>query len=65
MLLNRPQLHRQLHQSNPVKKSTFARQFRRLFTVLALESSCDDSCAAVVTSSRQILSNVVVKQIDM
>lgn len=48
-----------------MKISIFPRQFRRLFTVLALESSCDDSCAAVVTSSRQILSNVVVKQNDM
>jgi len=34
----------------------------RHFTVLALESSADDSCAAVVTSSGQILSNVVLKQ---
>ncbi|KAI0644366.1 peptidase M22 glycoprotease [Trametes meyenii] len=35
---------------------------RRHFTVLALESSADDTCAAVVTSDRQILSNVVVNQ---
>ncbi|KAI0666713.1 glycoprotease [Trametes maxima] len=35
---------------------------RRRFTVLALESSADDTCAAVVTSDRQILSNVVVNQ---
>jgi hypothetical protein len=35
---------------------------RRQFTVLALESSADDTCAAVVTSSRKILSNVVLKQ---
>ncbi|KAH8985695.1 glycoprotease family-domain-containing protein [Lactarius akahatsu] len=34
----------------------------RLFTVLALESSADDTCAAVVTSTGQILSNIVVKQ---
>ncbi|CDO76685.1 hypothetical protein BN946_scf184677.g5 [Trametes cinnabarina] len=34
----------------------------RAFTVLALESSADDSCAAVVTSNRNILSNVVVSQ---
>ncbi len=34
----------------------------RHFTVLAFESSADDTCAAVVTSSRKILSNVVVKQ---
>ncbi|KAI6030639.1 glycoprotease family-domain-containing protein [Pisolithus orientalis] len=38
---------------------------RTLFTVLALESSADDTCAAVVTSSRQILSNIVVKQHDL
>ncbi|KAG2071899.1 hypothetical protein BDR04DRAFT_478676 [Suillus decipiens] len=35
---------------------------RRTFTVLGFESSADDTCSAVVTSSRQILSNVVVKQ---
>ncbi|EIN11412.1 peptidase M22 glycoprotease [Punctularia strigosozonata HHB-11173 SS5] len=34
----------------------------RDFTVLAIETSADDTCAAVVTSDRQILSNVVVKQ---
>ncbi|KIJ49341.1 hypothetical protein M422DRAFT_161218 [Sphaerobolus stellatus SS14] len=37
-------------------------RIHRFFTVLALESSADDTCAAVVTSDRQILSNVVVKQ---
>ncbi|KAF9017521.1 peptidase M22, glycoprotease [Hymenopellis radicata] len=35
--------------------------FRR-FTVLAFESSADDTCAAVVTSDRKILANVVIKQ---
>ena len=34
----------------------------RHFTVLALESSADDTCAAAVTSSGRILSNVVLKQ---
>lgn len=34
----------------------------RYFTVLAVESSADDTCAAVVSSQRQILSNVVIKQ---
>ena len=34
----------------------------RDFTVLALESSADDTCAAVVTSDRKILSNVVINQ---
>ena len=37
---------------------------KRTFTVLALESSADDTCAAVVTSEREILSNVVIKQLD-
>jgi len=34
----------------------------RQFTVLALESSADDSCASIVNSERKILSNVVIKQ---
>lgn len=34
----------------------------RRFTVLALESSADDTCAAVVTSDRKILANVVISQ---
>jgi hypothetical protein len=37
----------------------------RFFTVLALECSADDTCAAVVTSTGQILSNVVIKQNHM
>jgi hypothetical protein len=37
----------------------------RNFTVLGLESSADDTCVAVVTSSRDILSNVVLKQLDL
>ncbi|KIJ13044.1 hypothetical protein PAXINDRAFT_177058 [Paxillus involutus ATCC 200175] len=37
----------------------------RHFTVLAVESSADDTCAAVVTSSRGILSNIVIKQHDL
>ena len=35
------------------------------FNVLALESSADDTCAAIVTSTRKILSNVVIKQNSM
>jgi N6-L-threonylcarbamoyladenine synthase len=38
---------------------------RRRFTVLALESSADDTCAAVVTDRREILANVVVKQNEL
>ncbi|KDQ10113.1 hypothetical protein BOTBODRAFT_116291 [Botryobasidium botryosum FD-172 SS1] len=37
-------------------------RFQRNFTVLALESSADDTCAAIVTSEKKILSNVVFKQ---
>lgn len=37
----------------------------RHFNVLAIESSADDTCAAIVDSSRRILSNVVIKQHDM
>lgn len=37
----------------------------RRLNILAIESSADDTCAAVVNSSRQILSNVVIKQHDM
>ncbi|KAJ7287745.1 glycoprotease [Mycena rebaudengoi] len=35
---------------------------RRAFTVLAIESSADDTCAAIVCSNRKVLSNVIVKQ---
>jgi hypothetical protein len=41
--------------------STTRSQSRSL-TVLAIESSADDSCAAIVTSRREIRSNVVIKQ---
>lgn len=34
----------------------------RPLTVLALESSADDSCAGIVNDGRRILSNVVIKQ---
>lgn len=37
----------------------------RVLRVLGLESSADDSCAAIVTSDRQVLSNVVIKQHDI
>ena len=38
------------------------RALAKEFNVLALESSADDTCAAIVTSTRKILSNVVIKQ---
>ena len=34
----------------------------RQFNVLALESSADDTCAAVINSDRKILSNIVISQ---
>lgn len=37
---------------------------KRFFTLLGLETSADDTCAAVVTSEGAILSNVVVKQLS-
>ncbi|PPQ65012.1 hypothetical protein CVT26_015721 [Gymnopilus dilepis] len=37
----------------------------RSFTVLAIESSADDTCAAIVDSSRKIHANVVMKQHDI
>ncbi|KAG9039818.1 hypothetical protein FRB95_007245 [Tulasnella sp. JGI-2019a] len=41
-------------------RSSTRRGYRN-FTVLALESSADDSCAAVVDSRRNVLSNIVEK----
>lgn len=38
------------------------RQLTRSFTVLAVESSADDTCAAIVGSDRRIHSNIVIKQ---
>ncbi|GJE96772.1 peptidase M22, glycoprotease [Phanerochaete sordida] len=56
-----PHLSRHLRLSNtgvrPLRLAS-----RRCFTLLGLESSADDTCAAVVTSEGRILSNVVVKQ---
>lgn len=37
----------------------------RALRVLGLESSADDACAAIVTSDRQVLANVVCKQHDI
>ncbi len=33
-------------------------------TVLGIETSCDETAAAIVTSDRQILSNIILSQID-
>ncbi|KAH7925135.1 glycoprotease [Leucogyrophana mollusca] len=46
-------------------RANLVQQTSRSFTVLAFESSADDTCVAVVNSSRKILSNVVVKQHDL
>jgi hypothetical protein len=52
-----------MHTHSPMNRRLLPRAAAlRHFTVLALESSADDTCAAVVTSSRKILSNVVLKQ---
>ncbi|KAI0708167.1 peptidase M22 glycoprotease [Cerioporus squamosus] len=47
--------------SSLITRSLYHGSTRRI-TVLALESSADDTCAAVVTSDRNILSNVVINQ---
>ncbi|KAL0578568.1 Mitochondrial tRNAs modification protein [Marasmius crinis-equi] len=39
--------------------------FYRRFTVLALESSADDTCCAIVDSDRRILANVRIKQNEL
>ena len=46
----------------PSQPRLLTRRNYRLFTVLALESSADDTCAAIVNSDGEIVSNVVVKQ---
>ncbi|KAJ3747362.1 Gcp-like domain-containing protein [Lentinula detonsa] len=51
--------------SLPFRRTAHHLHLSRLFTVLAFESSADDTCAAVVTSDRQILSNVVIRQNDL
>ena len=34
-------------------------------TILSIESSCDETAAAVVVNGRQVLSNVIYSQIDL
>ncbi|GAA5885220.1 hypothetical protein JCM6882_009524 [Rhodosporidiobolus microsporus] len=52
------------HLMLPVLRRGFATSAssRKPLVVLGLESSADDTCAAIVDSSRRILSNVVLKQ---
>ena len=60
--MNKYQLNVLRYQSQLMLRRYVALQFHRRFTVLALETSADDTCAAIITSSREILSNVVMKQ---
>ena len=46
----------------PSRPRLITRRNARCFTVLALESSADDTCAAIVNSDKEIVSNVVMKQ---
>ena len=34
-------------------------------TILAVETSCDETAAAVVVNGREVLSNVIASQIDL
>ena len=43
-------------------RATFGKD---VISVLAVETSADDTCAAVVTSDRRILSNVVIRQDEL
>ncbi|ORY24464.1 glycoprotease family-domain-containing protein [Naematelia encephala] len=47
------------------ESGTPALSLDKTFRVLALESSADDSCAAIVDSDRRILSNIVIKQHEL
>ncbi|KZT52724.1 peptidase M22, glycoprotease [Calocera cornea HHB12733] len=55
------------HVSRTLQRRAFATSpaAYKPFTVLALESSADDTCAAVVDSDRVVHSNVVIKQNDV
>ncbi|GAA5966397.1 hypothetical protein JCM3765_005089 [Sporobolomyces pararoseus] len=48
--------------SMPLRRFLSSSTDRKPLLVLGLESSADDSCASVVSSTREILSNVVLKQ---
>ena len=38
---------------------------RKDITILAVESSCDETAAAVVRNGREVLSNIISSQIDL
>jgi N6-L-threonylcarbamoyladenine synthase len=44
---------------------SYMRQNKALKTILALETSCDETAAAVIRGGRQIVSNVVASQMDL
>src|SRR5258708_32739139 len=46
-------------------ESFFAVEHRRSVRILGIESSCDETAAAVVSDGREILSSVVASQIDI
>ena len=41
------------------------RNKKKDITILAIESSCDETAASVVVNGRQVLSNVISSQIDI
>ncbi len=45
--------------------TTIMRDLPNTYTILALETSCDETAAAVVRGGRTVLSNVVASQMDM
>ena len=38
---------------------------KKEITILAIESSCDETAAAVVRNGRTVLSNIISSQIDL
>ena len=42
-----------------------ANEVKENFKILAIESSCDETAAAVVVNGREVLSNVIASQIDI
>jgi N6-L-threonylcarbamoyladenine synthase len=44
-------------------KSPSVVEFRKRSIILAIESSCDDTSAAIITDKKEILSNIVVSQL--
>ncbi|ORX35346.1 glycoprotease family-domain-containing protein [Kockovaella imperatae] len=70
--IGQPIVHRFSHRPSPLPTNhpTHHVPLRRFSTlsksikVLALESSADDSCAAIVDSDRKIWSNIIIKQLE-